>query len=91
MWFYPVLLATLAFVLIGGSLAGGIFTIFLVPLGILLLLFAFGGATFRLYVRHAPDPGTGRRGNALPRRSPGDPGSVPTTPEDLADARRAAQ
>lgn len=92
MWLFEILLGTLAFVLIAGSLAGGIFTIELVPLGVLLLIAAGAGALLNVYRRVGPRSRTGDRGNALPREKYDEGRSTaPTTPEELADARRAAQ
>ncbi|MBV8988366.1 MAG: hypothetical protein JOY58_15570 [Solirubrobacterales bacterium] len=95
MWLY---ILGIGLVLLGlaGLFAGGIFTIVLVPLGIIVLVAAVtmgmfsrraqaraGGSTEPSQRREAEKP--------LPTSQPPDPGRVPTTPEGLADARRIEQ
>lgn len=79
---------------VGGSLAGGVYTIVLVPLAVIALI---SWAVYALWSRtlagaagestdasHAAD-------RPLPHRPPRDTGRVRTTPERLADARRQQQ
>ena len=78
--------------IIGGSLAGGIFTIVLIPLAVIALVTAiahsyFGGAAERRASgerrrNRPPAPPTAQQPSSVPR---------PSTPEELADARRANQ
>ena len=94
MWFYPLLLLLVVLAIIGGTLAGGVYTIVLVPLAAIAAVSAIvyalwgralqgsgGGATQASSVSHEPLP--------TQRRTPS--GRAPTTPEALADARRDTQ
>jgi hypothetical protein len=77
---------------VGGTLAGGIFTIVLIPLAVIALFTAlaytyFGGAAERRASGERrrdrpPAPPTAQRPSAPPG---------PSSPEELADARRANQ
>lgn len=89
MWFYIVAVAILLAGIIGTFATGGIFTIVLLPLGLIGVVSAVG---YRA-LGHAAQvrQGGGASGSPLPHSSPGEPGHVPTTPEGLADARRAQQ
>ena len=94
MWFYPfvLLLATLA--VIGGTLAGGIFTIVLVPLAVIALVSA---AVYGLWGRAAQGSNDGSTDatrtsdRPLPHRFARPSGRAPSSPERLADARRQQQ
>jgi hypothetical protein len=94
MWFYPVVVVLVILAIVGGSLAGGIFTIVLVPLGAIVLVSAVvyslwgralqasaGGPTDATHTSHRP----------LPHRRRRPTGRAPSSPEQLADARRQQQ
>jgi hypothetical protein len=92
MWLLLIVAFLALLGIIGGSLAGGIFTIVLIPLAAIAVLTAiaysyFGGAA----QRRAGRDRRGRRPSAPPTAQ--QPSSVPrpSTPEELADARRANQ
>jgi hypothetical protein len=78
--------------ILGGSLAGGIFTIVLIPLAVIAFFSAlaytyFTGAAERRAGRdrrgrRPPAPPTAQQPSSRPR---------PATPEELSDARRANQ
>jgi hypothetical protein len=92
MWLYLVVAALVGLGVILGFLGGGIFTIVLIPLAVIVLVVGLmsaasgrgaqkkgGGATEETHTQDKPLP-----------RSPDRPsGRAPTSPEGLADARRA--
>lgn len=93
MWFYMIAAFLFAVGIIGGVASGGIFTLIFIPLGVIMVIVAVltgmwhrsqqgaaGGETEGSKVEQAPLPHTPAQ--AIPR---------PTTPEELADARRAQQ
>ena len=89
MWLYMVAIVLIIAGVVGGIATGGIFTIVLLPLGILALLAAIGtGAAARFAQRRA---GGSEPSQALPHAPVHENASVPTSPEALADARRAQQ
>ena len=93
MWLYILVFAVLIFGIIGTILSGGIFTIVLLPLGIIAVISAlvFGG-----FGRSAQ---RGQGGSSDGKTSPGRPlpsghsnaASAPSTPDDLTEARRVQQ
>lgn len=95
MWLYMlgIVLVVLGF---AGLFAGGIYTIVLLPLGILVLLVAGGMAmaSRRAEARAGGSTGPSQRREAekpLPISEPADTGRAPTSPEGLTDARRMQQ
>ncbi len=94
MWLY---LIAVAFILVGivvGLAGGGIFTIVLVPLGLIVLVAALISAAAGRKAQQAAG-GTAEEGpvpqRPLPHAHPQSSGRAPTSPEGLADARRAQQ
>jgi hypothetical protein len=93
MWLY---LIGVVLVILGlaGLAAGGIFTIVLVPLGLIAIASAAGysawgrAAQSRGGAETDAHPTTNR---PLPHHPQRDSGHVPTSPEGLADARRVQQ
>jgi hypothetical protein len=91
MWLYIFVLPLVVVMLIGGLLAGGIFTIVFLPLALLVvavaIVFAMWGKSQRRptlpsdRATTAPEPGTGQTSMA----------ARPNTPDELVDARRQAQ
>jgi hypothetical protein len=94
MWFYPLLVVLVILAIVGGTLAGGIYTIVLIPLAVIAAISAIvylvwgralegsgGGATEATAATRRPLPSQSRRPS----------GRVRTTPERLADARRQQQ
>lgn len=77
---------------IGGALAGGIFTIVLIPLAAIAL---FTGIAYTYFSGAAERRASGDRRRDRPSAPPTaqQPSSVPrpSSPEELADARRASQ
>jgi hypothetical protein len=94
MWLYLIAVALIGVGVVLAFLGGGIFTIVLLPLGIIVLIGAWlasasgraaqkkgGGATEETHTTDKP----------LPREPQRPSGRAPTSPEGLADARRAQQ
>lgn len=94
MWFYPLLLVLVILAIVGATLAGGVYTIVLVPLAVIVVISAVlyalwgralqgsaGGSTDASHVSAEP----------LPHRHRRPSGRAPSSPEGLADARREQQ
>jgi hypothetical protein len=94
MWLYLIAAGLIAVGVVVGFLGGGIFTIVLIPLGLIALVGGWlasassrsaqkrtGGATEETHSTDQP----------LPREPDRPSGRAPTSPEGLADARRAQQ
>ncbi len=94
MWLYMIVGALVLIGVLGGILAGGIFTIALLPLALIILV---TGVVFGLWGRSAQGTSEPETENAepgtrpLPHQGQGEPGSTLSSPEGLADARRAGQ
>jgi uncharacterized membrane protein YfcA len=94
MWFYPLLLVLVVMAVVGGTLAGGVYTIVLIPLAVIALAC---WAIYSLWGRAlAGRPGasteqTHGTDQPLPHRERRPTGRVRTTPERLVDARRQEQ
>lgn len=94
MWLYLIAFALIGIGIVLAFLGGGIFTIVFVPLGLIMLgaaaIFGAGG-------RKAQKAGGGGSEEShvsdqpLPAHKPQATGRAPTSPEGLADARRAQQ
>jgi len=94
MWFWPVILTLVILAIVGGALAGGIFTIVLVPLaGIALISAVVYGLWGRAMEGSAgtPTEATHEPRRPLPNRPRRPSGRAPSSPERLADARRKQQ
>jgi len=94
MWFYPLVALLVILGLAGGILLGGIFTMILVPVALIVLVSSIvyalwgralqgagGGGTHATHVDERPLPPRRRRPSGRAR----------TSPEALADARRERQ
>jgi hypothetical protein len=94
MWLYILAFFLLIFGIVGSVLSGGIFTIALIPLGIIALISAvvFGAFGRGAQDRHGAStnarPSTGR---PLPATEHSNTAAAPTTPDEIADARRVHQ
>ena len=93
MWLYLVALVLVILGVAGGVASGGIFTIILVPLGLIV-----AGSAFLYASWGSSAQGSGGDTEAaqstkrpLPHTTQRDSGHVPTSPERLADARRGEQ
>ena len=93
MWLYILAFFLLIFGIGGSIVSGGIFTIVLLPLGIIALVSAIGFGAFSRseHGRHGAStdakPSTGR---PLPTGH-SNASSAPSTPDDLTEARRVQQ
>ena len=94
MWFYPVVVVLVILGVVGGSLAGGIFTIVLVPLAAIVLISA---VVYSLWGRALQRDGgvstdaTHTSDRPLPHERRRTRGRAPSSPEGLVDARRQQQ
>jgi hypothetical protein len=94
MWLYLLALVLVILGIVGGIASGGIFTIVLVPVGLIVAgsaaLYAMWGRSVQGKAGANADaaPSTNR---PLPHSQERDSGHVPTSPERLADARRSGQ
>jgi Na+/H+-dicarboxylate symporter len=94
MWLYPVVLVLVILAIVGATLAGGIFTIVLVPLAVIALISAIvyalwgraleGSAGANIDASHTTD-------RPLPHQRRRPSGRSRTSPERLADTRRRQQ
>lgn len=95
MWLY-MLGIVLVVLGLAGLFAGGVYTIVLVPVGVIVLVSAVAMGEFsrRSQARAGGSTGPSQEREAekpLPTSHPPDPSHVRTSPEGLADARRAQQ
>lgn len=94
MWLYLLALVLVILGIVGGVASGGIFTIILVPVGLIVAGSAFLYATAGRKAQGSTGgdteaaPSTNR---PLPHSPQRESGHVPTSPERLADARRTEQ
>jgi len=94
MWFYPLLFALVILAIVGGTLAGGIYTIVLIPLVVIGVVSAVvyslwgralaGSAGASTDASHVSD-------QPLPHRRRRPTGRAPSSPEALVDSRREQQ
>jgi predicted lipid-binding transport protein (Tim44 family) len=92
MWLLVVIAFLGLVAILGGAFAGGIFTIVLIPLAVIAFVTAVGYSYFSGSAeRHAS--GDRRRGRPPAPPTAQQPSSVPrpSSPEELADARRSNQ
>lgn len=92
MWLFWFVLPLAIVMVIGGLLAGGIFTIVFLPLALLIIAIAIISTLYGLSDRRRTLPSD--RSTAAGLRGGGGPSQVspqPTTPGELTDARREAQ
>jgi hypothetical protein len=94
MWLYLIGIVVVLFGIVG-AFAGGIYTLILIPIGLVIIASAAG---YTILGRGAHHAGGGARtaggpstGEPLPHSPRGDSGRAPTSPEALADARRTEQ
>jgi hypothetical protein len=91
MWLYMISLVLILIGIVGALAGGGIFTIVLIPLALVVLIVGLLSAAAG---RKAPGSDT-TSDTHIPEPLPHAPerpsGRVPTSPEGLADARRAQQ
>jgi hypothetical protein len=89
MWLYPIVIALIIAGIVGGIFAGGMFTIVLIPLAVVVL---FSGLAYSMMARAAEEKaGAADADRPLPHQRPSGNGQEAHTPEQLADARRVHQ
>lgn len=89
MWLAFPLFVAILFMLIGGVLLGGVFTLVLVPLAIIAAISALGWAVWARAtgaVGTKEEPGTA--GEPLPHSSHRNQSAAPATPDELVDAKQ---
>jgi hypothetical protein len=94
MWFYALIVLLVILAIAGGTLAGGIFTIVLIPLAAIALISAIVyGMLGRAIERRSGSSSDASHepGRPLPSRRRRPSGRVETTPDRLVDARRQQQ
>ena len=94
MWLIIVVAALIGIGVIGAFLGGGIFTIVLIPLALIILVVGWlAGATGRAAQKRTggATEQTHTTDKPLPREHDRPSGRAPTSPEGLADARRSRQ
>jgi uncharacterized protein (DUF58 family) len=97
MWLYLVAIAAILLGIVIAFAGGGIFSLVLIPLGLIALAAAAFSSASALRAQraemggsHESDPHDPTE-HPLPHSLPHDTGRAATTPEGLADARRAQQ
>jgi hypothetical protein len=94
MWFYPLLGLLVVLGLAGGTLAGGVYTLVLIPLavvvGVSAVVYAMWGRSMQSRAG-ADTHATATSVEPLPHRRRRPTGRAPSSPEGLADARRQQQ
>jgi hypothetical protein len=94
MWFYPIVLLLVILAIVGGTLAGGIFTIVLVPLAGIAFVSAIVYSLWGRALQGSARGGTGASSSTdtpLPHERRRPSGRAPSSPQRLADARRQQQ
>jgi hypothetical protein len=90
MWLSIGFAALIVFMVVGGALLGGVFTLVLVPIAAIAVVVAF---VFSLWSRATRSrSGHGHRGpGPLPHSEHRNTADAPATPDELTDARRLQQ
>ena len=94
MWFYPLLIVLVILALVGGTLAGGVFTLVLIPLAAIVavsaIVYAMWGRALQGRAGAATDASAAST-QPLPHHRHRPSGRAATSPESLTDARRQQQ
>lgn len=94
MWFYPLLGLLVVLALIGGTVAGGVYTLVLIPLAVIAavsaIIYAMWGRSMQSRAG-ADTQATAASVDPLPHTRPRPSGRAASSPEGLADARRQQQ
>jgi uncharacterized protein (DUF58 family) len=91
MWFYPILLILVLLGIAGGVFLGGVYTLVLVPLVVVVIVSAVGYALWARSQAVASGAGGAADPSAhqpLPHRRERVPSRATTTPERLVEGRR---
>jgi hypothetical protein len=94
MWFYPLLIVLVVLAVAGGTVAGGVYTLVLVPLAVVVVVsavvYAMWGRSMQGQAGGATEATTAKT-QPLPHQRTRPSGRAATSPEALADARRQQQ
>lgn len=91
MWLFFFVLPLAIVLIVGGLLAGGIYTIVFLPVAVIV---AIGGIIYTMWGRSAQArdiPGEAERVQPLPHTNHSNTPASPTTPDQLVDAQRHQQ
>lgn len=91
MWLLFFAFPLAIFLIVGGLLAGGIYTIVFLPVAVII---AIAATIYTMWGRSTqPEniPGERERVKPLPHTQHANTGSAPSTPDQLADTRRTQQ
>lgn len=91
MWLFFLVAPLAIFLIVGGLLAGGIYTIVFLPIAVII---AVGSIIYTMWGSSTEPrniPGERERVKPLPHTPPPDTAPGPMTPDQLVDARRAEQ
>jgi hypothetical protein len=94
MWFYPLLGVLVVLALLGGTVAGGVYTLVLIPLAAIVAVSAIVYAMWGRATQGragADTHATATSVDPLPHTPRRPSGRAPSSPEGLADARRQQQ
>jgi hypothetical protein len=95
MWLGVVLILAIAFMVVAGVLSGGIFTIVLVPLAVVVAVTGLGYAMWARATGAASPQEAQVSADSVPDSLPhsghSNAAAAPNTPDQLVDARRRAQ
>jgi hypothetical protein len=94
MWFYPVLIVLVILAIVGGTVAGGVYTLVLIPLAVIVavsvVLYGMWGRSMEARSGGSTEA-TAQSTEPLPHQETRPSGRAPSSPEALADARRQQQ
>lgn len=91
MWLYIFVLPLAFVMLVGGLLAGGIFTIVFLPLALIIAAIAIGFTIYGKSSNRRTLPGDVAASPPPPDSGHANVAESPSSPSDLVDARREAQ
>ncbi len=91
MWLYIFVIPLAILMIVGGLLAGGIYTIVFLPIAVII---AVGGIIYTMWASSQRPPNLEREReqvSPLPHAGHANTAPAPSTPDQLVDARRAEQ
>ena len=91
MWLFWFVLPLAILLLIGGLLAGGIYTIVFLPIAVIITVGAIIYTMWAKSTQPANLPGERERVQPLPHTDHPNAAPAPSTPDQLVDARRGQQ
>jgi hypothetical protein len=91
MWLYIFVVPLVVVMIIGGLLAGGIFTIVFLPIAVIIVAAAVIYTMWAQSTDRENIPGERERVKPLPHTGHRNTAAAPSTPDQLVDARRGEQ